>query len=918
MKKGLIKTVSIICTSAVFASGAALYSAYKWGLPALVSNPYIINLAEKQIGKTLNADIKITEPKLKTGSSIAFTVSKFTIDQNEKNYLTLSDIDILISLKELFRKKIIVKKVLAKDIVVDAYNLSKIMPVQEKKEKKPSPVTVDMYNILLGVKNCKVIYHSPEFNFDFAAKHAIFDRTKARKFLHFDFDIMLEKEGHKITVSANDQNKIFMDDGIAYIKDFPINIENSNILINAFMTRKREYELNVSAKNFNASDIAGIVNSNLIVANGRQMLEPIKDIEGKVNFDVKFGKNLFNGNVNVNDVKFKVKPLLDMPVRITKGAILIGNNDIKLSNFEGYYNNKRTNTLSMEGDIKDYQKTCDTIIKSDIFVTNDFFKNYLSKMLGSPIQLVGDSMSKLVLKSKNGSIDILWFFLLRENHGFKFGDQSMVLNDYKTFFKVDLSVIKNILQINTINYHITKELKRGMTPLLQLDGHLDMADNMKILDLNINMPRQLPSEFLNFLACQKIFKKGTVSGKMSMDNHGKTAKLEGEFNFDKVLVPAQRMYIKSAKLKAHDDKISLVSEGGYKRTNYKFDGYIKNEMVLPIVVKDVNLILDNIDVEKLLAQQSQQPGTEQQDVKESFVSKGTENEENEPLKFTKGLVVVEKCGLDLIKGTYKEMNFGNLHADMTLDKDGILNLKSNRFNIADGISSLRVTADLINNKYNLKLGVRDVDSNTIATVMLGLPRQISGKAKGFIDLTTDEKLNLNGSIKFKINDGTIEQVGYVEYILKFASLFRNPLAMISPTTIYDMVNIPDGKFDEISGEMTLEDNIIKRMKIQSSADELATFIVGRYNLTTNDATLRIYTKFSGKTKGFAGFLRNFSLNTLATKISVSARNDSNYFANELSMIPKLANGEENAQVFLTKIDGDVINYNFLSSLKRIK
>ena len=919
MKRIALKTILKITSITVFTLLLFAFASYKWCIPALISNPVIINFAQKEAGKILNADVTIQNPKLKTGGTISFTVDKFAIDKNNRNYLTLADIDILLSLRDLYKRRIIVRKVLAKDVFADVYNLSGLFPQKEqKKESESSFITFDMYNILLGVKNCRILYDNPDFKVDFTAKHAVFDRTQARKFLHFDFDLMLEKDGHQISVSANDQNRIFMDDGVAYIKDFPISIEDSNIVINAFLTRKKEYELRISAQNFNADDIADIVSSNLIVANGRQMLEPVKNIKGSVNFDVKFVKNVLNGTVSINDVYLEVKPLLNMPVRITKGNVLIGDKDIKLDDFEGYYNNKKTNTLSMKGDVKDYQHTCDTVLFSDIFVTNDFFKNYLSKMLGSPIQLVGDSMSKLLIKSKNGSLDILWFFLLKENHGFKFGEQSMVLKDYKTFFKVDLSIIKNILKINTINYHITKELKRGMTPLVQIDGNIDMADNMKILDLNINMPRELPSEFLNFLACQKIFKKGYVSGKMHMDNHGDYAKLDGNFKFDKVLVPAQRMYIKSAELFAKDDKIILKSNGRYKRTSYSLNGHADNKLLLPIMVRDVNLTLDDVDVERFLVQQQQTAGEEVQDAKSALVSKGTENEEDEPLKFTKGLVVVEKCGLNLIKGKYKEINFGNLHADMTLDKDGVLNLKSNRFDIAEGFSTLRTRADLVNNKYYLKLGIKDVDSDKIASAMLGLPRQISGKAKGLIEINTDETFRLNGNIKFKINNGTIEQVGYVEYILNVASLFRNPLAMISPTTIFDMVNIPEGRFNEIQGEMQLEDNVIKRMKIESSADELATFIIGRYDLSTNDASLRIYTKFSGKSKGFAGFLRNFSLNTLATKISISARNDSNYYANELSMIPKLKNGEEKAQVFITKVDGDVINYNFLSSLKRIK
>ena len=130
--------------------------------------------------------------------------------------------------------------------------------------------------------------------------------------------------------------------------------------------------------------------------------------------------------------------------------------------------------------------------------------------------------------------------------------------------------------------------------------------------------------------------------------------------------------------------------------------------------------------------------------------------------------------------------------------------------------------------------------------------------------------------------------------------------------------MPDGRFDDIEGEMKLEDNIIKRMKITTIAPQLTTLIFGRYDLNTNDATLRIYTKIGDKGKGFAGALRNISLNSIASKLPTSARNEGSYYASELEMIPRLESGEERAQVFLTKVDGDLINYNFISSLKRIK
>lgn len=913
--RGIIPFMKKLALYIITAVLAGLIVIYLWLLPAMVSNGVVINFVEKCAEKALGASVKIDEPMLKTGSSIAFKLKKLSIDKNSKNILTLSDIDTLFSLKPIFQRKIIVKKMLASSIFADVDDLISILPEQkEKKQKKKSFIFLDFYNVLMGVKNCQILYNAPNYDLNFRAKHMIFDRTKDRKYLHFDFDFDMVRDNYKVSVSASDKNRFYMENHAAYIVDFPIEIDNSRIIINAYLNNKRQGEFRVSAKNFNASDIANIVKSNIFITNGRELLEPIGNIKGRVDFDLKLAKNKTDGKISVNNVTLELIPLLNMPVRITKGIVNIGNKDIEFKDFEGYYNEKSINKLSMKGTTKDYQKTCETKLISDVFVTNDFFKNYLTKMLGSPIGLVGDADSKLIVESKNGSCDIRWYFLLKENEGFKFGDQQMVLKDYKTAFKVDLSIIKNILRINTINYYITDKLKRGMTPLVQLNGNIDMKNNMKILDLNLDMPRALPSEFLNFIACRKIFKKGTVFGKISMNNHGAFPVLKGNFVFDKVLVPSQRIFLKSAKMEAYGDKITFKSDGRFRRASYKFDGHILNAIKLPVVVKDVNLTVDNIDVEKILMT----PTVSKEEAEQTVINDVDDLASGEMPPLEKGLIIIEKCALDLVKGVYKEINFGNLHADMTLDKDGKLELKSNRFDIANGYSTLRVRANLVDRNYYLKLGVKDVDSNIMATAILGLPKQISGKAKGLIELNADKSLKLNGDIKFNVKDGTIEQVGYVEYILKVASLFRNPLAMISPSLMVDLVNIPEGRFDDITGEMKLEDNIIKRMKIVSTADELATLIFGRYDLSTNDATLRIYTKFSDKGKGFAGFLRNFSLNTLAKSISISSRNESNYYANELSQIPTLKSGEDRAQVFLTKVDGDIINFNFLSSLKKIK
>lgn len=910
-----MKSWKLLVTSAVVVSGFVLLSAgtYLWALPAIVSNSWVHSQVAKTVKKSFDADLILEGVKLKTGKNFDFALNHLSLVKGEKELLTLDGVDTSFGLGEIFKKRLIVKKVFADNVYVNASELMALLPEQEAKEPQPSDFNVDIYSALLGVKKCLVTYNDADVGVKFDAKNLVMDRTKAKKYLHFDFDFELNKGADKIAVSANDQNRIYTENNELHVDSFPIEIDKSTVVIDAFASRKTGLEANISSKNFSARDIYDIVASNILIPEGKVLLAPICNVKGSVDFNVHLAKDSIKGDVNVNKSTFEVKDLLNMPVEISQGLIEIGNKDITLKDFNGFYNNKKINSFKFEGDVKDYWKTCDTKIVSNIFVNDDFFKNYVSKLLGAPIGLVGDAGSQLTLTSKNGSCDLVWYFLLNENEGFMLGDQSMVLKDYKTLFKVDLSVVKNILKLNTIDYYITDKLQKDMTPVLAIKGNLDMADNMKLLDLSLNIPRPLPSEFLNFLACQKIFKKGTVSGNISIDNNGEFPYMDGVLSLEDVRIPSQRLYIKSAKFGAKGDKLGAIANGKFKRSNYDFNGYVVNDLRLPIVVKSVNLTVDDVDVERLLA-----ANTTAQPAQAQTANFDSEPDNDDIPTFTKGLIIVEKCMLNLERGKYKDVNFGNLHANLTLDKEGVLKLESNKFDIAEGISTLKVKADLIKNHYYLRLGVKDVNSDVMASAILGLPREISGKARGLIEINTDETLKLNGDIKFDIKDGTIEKVGYVEYLLKAASLFRNPLAMISPSTLSDLVTIPNGKFESIAGELKIVNNVVMPMQIRSSADTLATYIVGRYDLETNDATLRIYTKFSDKDTGFAGFLRNISLNSLAHRVSASGRSDSNYYASELSQIPQLKMGEDDAQVFLTTVDGDVINFNFLSSLKRIK
>lgn len=919
--------VSLAVTAGVLAT--APFAVYLKVLPWAVSQPKFISYVEKTINKYAGLDVTVIHPELKTSLSpvIEFKVDELSVTKNGASLLDVNKFDTRISFKEIFDKNIIIQKLGADYIFADVNKLMALSQPQ-KEEQKKTEWDFDFFDSLLYVKKSMFLYKiEPSTYVTLKADDLKIDNTqKVIRYVHFNLTSDIKKDGKNLHFNIADRNAVFIKDKAIWVQNCYLIFNDSKIFFNAMADKKKNYDLEVFSKKIDVADVLTLIDSGIVENNLDEPLSYFKDLKGSFNFNVKLSNNDLKGVVNLNKISCKIVPLSNIPLLLQKGKIAMTKNEITLSDFKGFYNNKQANKVEMHGSVKDYLRSIDTDIVARAVVTNDFMLNYLSKMIGTKVELVGDSTkTRIDLKSKNNKIDILWLFGLKKGQDILVDGASLTPVDYIRGVKGDLHFENNLLNIKSIDYYIvpdsfTKEQAQKVKPVVKLAGNVDFSSPEPFVkNLGFEIPRPLPSEFLNVLIGDKMFKKGKIAGKMEMINGESYPYLNGNLSMDGVFIPSQRIYVKHGEMTTADGMLNLSAQGGYRRSKFDFSGSLLNQIKFPIVVKHTNLTIDDVDVEKFIAsannQSSEAITSEKFDVKPSGEAK--DNDDNTPT-FDIGNFIVEDCVLHIKEGKYKDIKFDDVKATLSLDKNSVLNMYSNRFAIAEGHSSAKVNCDLKKHKYSLRLGILDVNSDIIATTLLTLPREISGKASGLIELNTDDSMKLNGSVKFLIKNGTIQKIGLVEYILKFAALFRNPLVMISPSTFSDLVNIPDGNFDRIYGTLSIKDNVVEKMMIKSSAPQLSSFIVGRYDIEKSDAALRIYTKFSNRNKGFAGFMRNISLNSLANRIPLSSRNDSNYYSAEISQLPPIDAEEKDCQIFLTKVDGDVEHNNFISSLKKIK
>ena len=919
-------------------------------LPVIISSSRTINLVENLVNKYTKLNLTVEKPVFKPHilPQAGFEVKNLVLKKDEQELMNIKNLETKVRFGKILFKNITLDKLTADNLTLDVDGLLNALPTpQTEQNSEPAEFDwdIDFFNANLGVKKAFISYnYTPETKIRIGIKNAQLEQTPDAKYLHINTRTdIIQNNKPLLTFEVNDENKVKLQNKSIVVDNLQIDINKSIVTLASLINRKT-FDVNVKSDRFFVKDIFDLVNSNLIIPNGKEMLSPLTNPGGAVSFDVKLHNDELSGTIGMKNARAAVKDLGALPLVMPKGLITIYPDRMVFSDFNGYYGKNKSNTIKVSGTIKDYYKTFDSDLTIDTVATNEFLADYLAGLIGgTTIKISKDIPTRVIYKAVNNKMDITWLTKIAKGVSIGIDDTPSALNDYDRAVTGEFILDGNELDIKNLNYYIAQDIHRGMgkiDPILIFDGKMNIATG-ELHEAGFSFGRELPSEFLNVFVRRKLFKGGTMKGSLHVLFRNNIPKVKADMQIAKARIPSQRLFIKNATLQTDREDIKINANGRFKRVKYDLAGVIKNELVTPVIVKDLELNLDKVDVDRLLKSLNNQhqpegsttpaqaiPAPEnplpetvavnETPEEECLDEDGEECEADDNYMFDTNLIAIEKCAFRLKEGYYNGLTFGNIEANMTIDRNGIFNLQSNRFDIAEGISTLKINCDLKTLKYYIRLGVKDVNSDMFSTAILNLSKEISGKASGLIELTSDASMKLNGSIKFMINDGTIGKIGLVEYLMKVASIFRNTDAMISPATIMDIVNIPEGNFDKIEGELTLKDNVIQRMNIKSYSPTLSALIRGRYDLEKADASLRIYTRFSSSHKGFAGFLRNFSLNALANKVKLSGRNDANYYAAELKDLPPIEAKNEDTQVFLTQVEGDVEHNNFLSSLKKIK
>lgn len=920
---------------------------YIFVLPQVVSNPKFLDYVQETVKKEVGAELIVEKPVLKTAfnPNIGFTADEILLTKNGETLLSIKKLDSSVSFSKILLKQIVLNKLGADDIFADVNKLQ-TLTLKEGEEQKPSEYEIYWFNSILYLKKCMILYRPDNrLLVKVLAKDLEITKEKEPKYVHFKILTDIEYDNQRFRLMFRDFDRVYIKDKKLVVDDFRFIVDKSMVAVDGYIDKNNKYTFDVTSKNFNVNNVKQALDSNLIIPNGKEVLACFKDLNGSFNFNLNLSNKGIQGNINVNKINAKLIPVANLPFTVTKGLIKIDPKNIEIKDIKGFYGSRKANNIDISGTVKNYMKTADTVL-AVTGVAEDEFARYVSKIAGCKLNLVG--LSKFALRVDydiSGKVVVAGGAKIPKGSDLLIEKSSISSNKFDRALGIKLIMKGQDLEIEHLNYYISDTIAEGgrpmSKPLVSIKSKINIVTGA-INELAFDIPEVLPSEFFNVLVNQNLFKRGTFKGKLKYINHDKNNPyIDSDINFSRVIIVGTGLFIRNADIVSDRNYVHIKSEGSIRRAKYNLDGIIQNRMLFPIIVQNVDMTFDELDIDRVMQSFAPRPPLTPEQIKlreqrmaqlkitrsdvptkyfevERASEATTNSNDVEQITFMPNLVAIKSCKFHVNKGHYKLLNFGNLHANLTLTPKGILEIKSNKFDFADGISTLKVYCDLAKQKYSVRLGAKDVDSDAISSSVLNLPKEISGKASALLEFYTDKDMKLNGQIRFAINNGSIAKLGLVQYILNVAAIFRNPIVMVSPTTILDIVNVPEGTFKKINGTIVIRNNIAERMMIKSSSPQLSAFIIGQLNLENMDASLRIYTKFSNKRKGFTGFLRRLSLETLAHQMPFNSKEQVSYYAAELSQLPELETGESTAQVFLTKVDGDIQTNNFVSSLKKIK
>ncbi len=697
-----------------------------------------------------------------------------------------------------------------------------------------------------------------------------------------------------------------------------INVKNKDLDVsaNAIITNLFAEKPSISGA-FNLKDFnLGLINTQTLkeIPSFKPLCKNLEALRGSVNLGAIVYSNDFNANCDLKNIKIQENKRTH---EILSGKLQLKNN---LINADGINARLFNMPVLMNGKISLTHKDIPTFhLWVNTKPTQDFVNEFFNRNALYPIKVKGDLTLNAEISGTPQSANVKSDLLLEKDSsiyymGATLGDKSNAVR-----LTSNMTLHGNELKINNFNYDkvvLSLDKNENIVPLLNISGAMIYKEENLIGFNNLKIKSKMPvdAKIFNIIFRKPFMKEGVFTSDLMLNGTSLKPHVLGKLSITDVNIPLVETNINNINFDFTPKAINVLSSGDLLTNKIKLQATLKNELVLPMTVENMNLHVAKLDLNKI--------NDKIKHLEESNFKMHTNSSIIQPLDYTNFTVHNAKISADTI--IIDNIIASNFVSGLEINKDKILNVKNFNFELAEGNVNGIITHNYNNDNVKLDITLNKANAAQIAETLFNIKGQIYGLANGKMSLSCTAKTDktcfatLSGSGDFAIQNGKMPKLGSLEYLLKAGNLISNGFTGLTINGLIDLLSpLKSGEFKTISGDFKLKDGIAESINIYSSGKDLNLYISGKYNLTSAIADFQIFGSLSKDITTVFNKVKNLSLNTLLKTIPGVKKDSNTEFTPDIARIPNSNELNNIYKFFRVIINGDINGEEFVKSFEWI-
>lgn len=628
-------------------------------------------------------------------------------------------------------------------------------------------------------------------------------------------------------------------------------------------------------------------------------------------------------NINLDRIRLKGKIYNN---KGAKSTLIVNNSDFELKNSTLRLPkiNARFGQMPIlfEGKVTNIAQIPNLNMYVNLKPTQEFFDEFYNKKSLYPIKMKGDVNLTSRITGNINNINAKTILNIAENSHLYYMGATIGDVENPVRITTNSTYSQQKIKINNLQYDkiITSQNNKPYAKTqLNASGTLKMLSANNVAFENFKIKTQNPSDakIFNIIFRKPFMKQGVFTSDLVLNGTSLNPKIIGKLGITSIDIPFFDSAITSIDLDFKHNKLFIKSKGTVLTNDIQLDAEMKNRLIAPFVVDNVNIKVSDLDVNKI---------TDKLRDFEAEATRKPTSQMNSTQEIDMSQLVVNNANIQADKIKIRNINSDNFTAKLKLNNKKILDVEQFKFDIAQGSVFGKLQHNLNNHRTELDIHLNDANASIMSEALFDLKGQVYGLVDGNFILNcsgdTQDKCfkTLSGNGNFKISDGRMPKLGSLEYLLKAGNLFKGGITGLSINSIIDLITpLKTGNFESIAGDIHITNGIADKINVYSSGHDLNMYMTGSYNIVTSVADMVILGSLSKNITTVFGKIKNASLSTLFNTIpGVNDQTEKLLMQEDIAKIPNIKNATDIYRIFAVDINGDINGDKYVKSFKWVK